>query len=76
MAICCFLLPIAGLSIFITRDADDNEAFEDMSKTATITTISIGAFVKLVIMYAYSAFISEVGSGVMSPETHDREKCE
>jgi hypothetical protein len=70
----CFL--IAGLSMAITRDADDNEAFEDMSKTATITTISIGVLVKLVIMYAYSAFISEVGSGVMSPETHDREKCE
>ena len=59
----------------ITRD-DDNEAFEEISKTATIISISIAITIKLVIMYAYSAFISEVGSGVMSPETHDREKCE
>jgi uncharacterized membrane protein len=69
----CFL--IAGLSLAITRD-DDNEAFEEISKTATIISISIAITIKLVIMYAYSAFISEVGSGVMSPETHDREKCE
>jgi uncharacterized membrane protein len=68
----CFL--IAGLSLAITRD--ENEAFEEISKTATIISISIAITIKLVIMYAYSAFISEVGSGVMSPETHDREKCE
>lgn len=69
----CFL--IAGLSMAIARD-DNNEAFEENPKTATIIAISVGITVKLAIIYAYSAFISEVGSGVMSPETHDREKCE
>jgi uncharacterized membrane protein len=69
----CFL--IAGLSLAITGD-DIDEAFEESSKTGRIIAISIAITVKLVIMYAYSAFISEVGSGVMSPETHDREKCE
>ena len=70
---CCFL--IAGLSLAITGN-DIDEAFEESSKTGTIIGISIAITVKLVIMYAYSAFISEVGSGVMSPQTHDREKCE
>jgi len=69
----CFL--IAGLSLAITGGEID-EAFEESSKTGMIIAISIAITVKLVIMYAYSAFISEVGSGVMSPETHDREKCE
>jgi uncharacterized membrane protein len=69
----CFL--IAGLSLAITGGEID-EAFEESSKTGRIIAISIAITVKLVIMYAYSAFISEVGSGVMAPETHDREKCE
>jgi cytochrome bd-type quinol oxidase subunit 2 len=65
-----FCVLIAELSMAITRD-DDNEAFEEMSKSATITAITIGILVKLVIIYVYGAFISEVGSDVMSPETHD-----
>lgn len=70
----CFL--IAGLSLAITHGDEIDEALGESSKTATIVAILIGIIVKLVIMYAYTAFISEVGSGVMSPETHDREKCE
>jgi hypothetical protein len=70
-----FCLLIAGLSLAITTY--DDEAFgQETSKNATIITISIGIVVKFGIIYAYSTFISEVGSGVMSPETHDREKCE
>lgn len=47
---------------------------EHNEKVGVITLLALMLAWRLLVVYSYFSFVSEVSSGIMSPETHDREK--
>ena len=64
-------LLIAGAVMFDWASVSEEDPNE---KAGVITLLAVMLAWKLLVVYSYFSFVSEVSSGIMSPETHDREK--
>jgi hypothetical protein len=72
----CLIWEMVSLVIVILACAftDWAELAEDDEKYSMIGSFAIEIFIKIFAIYAFGTFLREVKSGIMSPETHGREK--
>ncbi len=62
------LIAVAAMFDWASVSEDQNE------KAGLISLLAVAVAWRLLVVYSYFSFVSEVSSGIMSPETHDREK--
>jgi len=62
-----------GVNIYFAA-ATNWDAYTQDEKNANITAVSVILAWQVFVIYALGTFIHEVNKGIMSPETHSREK--
>ncbi|KAL3807007.1 hypothetical protein ACHAXA_010483 [Cyclostephanos tholiformis] len=72
----CLIWEMISLALVILAFAftDWGSSAEDDEKYSTIGTFAWEIIIRVFAIYAFGTFLREVKSGIMSPETHGREK--